>query len=202
MRVNCVVDGDTFWVDGEKIRIADLNAPEISSPKCASEARLGARATDALIVQLNAGPFALEAIDRDEDRYGRKLPKHAHGTVHLPKPTLSAKQITTAVMELCDRILNPDLSVRRINVTANRIVEERTLTKAPVADQLDLFADSERLSREKEATEQEQQRERKRQEALLSIKKKYGKNAILKASDLQEGATAIARNGQIGGHKA
>ena len=105
-------------------------------------------------------------------------------------------------MELCDRILNPDLSVRRINVTANRIVEERTLTKAPVADQLDLFADSERLSREKEAAEQEQQRERKRQEALLSIKKKYGKNAILKASDLQEGATAIARNGQIGGHKA
>lgn len=79
VRVNCVVDGDTFWVDGEKIRIADLNAPEISSPKCASEARLGARATDALIVQLNAGPFALEAIDRDEDRYGRKLRRVTRG---------------------------------------------------------------------------------------------------------------------------
>ena len=153
------------------------------------------------IENLSHGPQAYHG-ETTTDRYGRKLLKHAHGTVHLPKPTLSAKQITTAVMELCDRILNPDLSVRRINVTANRIVEERTLTKAPVADQLDLFADSERLSREKEATEQEQQRERKRQEALLSIKKKYGKNAILKASDLQEGATAIARNGQIGGHKA
>lgn len=79
VRVNCVVDGDTFWMDGEKIRIADLNAPEISSPRCASEARLGARATDALIVQLNAGPFALEPIDRDEDRYGRKLRRVTRG---------------------------------------------------------------------------------------------------------------------------
>jgi len=79
VRVNCVVDGDTFWMDGEKIRIADLNAPEVSSPKCASEARAGARATDALIVQLNAGPFALERIDRDEDRYGRKLRRVTRG---------------------------------------------------------------------------------------------------------------------------
>jgi micrococcal nuclease len=79
VRVNCVVDGDTFWMDGEKIRIADLNAPEVSSPRCASEARLGARATDALIVQLNAGPFALERIDRDEDRYGRKLRRVTRG---------------------------------------------------------------------------------------------------------------------------
>lgn len=73
VRTHCVVDGDTFWMGGEKIRIADLNAPEVSSPRCAAEARLGARATDALIVQLNAGPFALAEIDRDEDRYGRKL---------------------------------------------------------------------------------------------------------------------------------
>ena len=79
VRVNCVVDGDTFWMDGEKIRIADLNAPEVSSPKCASEARLGARATDALIVQLNAGPFTLETIDREEDRYGRKLRRVTRG---------------------------------------------------------------------------------------------------------------------------
>lgn len=79
VRVHCVVDGDTFWMGGKKIRIADLNAPEVSSPRCASEARLGARATDALIVQLNAGPFALEAIDRDEDRYGRKLRRVTRG---------------------------------------------------------------------------------------------------------------------------
>ncbi len=79
VRVHCVVDGDTFWLDGEKIRIADLNAPEVSSPKCASEARLGARATDALIVQLNAGPFTLERTPRDEDRYGRKLRRVTRG---------------------------------------------------------------------------------------------------------------------------
>jgi micrococcal nuclease len=90
VRVNCVVDGDTFWMDGEKIRIADLNAPEVSSPKCASEARLGARATDALIVQLNAGPFALEAIDRDEDRYGRKLRRVTRGGESVGEAMVSA----------------------------------------------------------------------------------------------------------------
>lgn len=79
VRVNCVVDGDTFWAGGEKIRIADLNAPEISSPSCAAEARLGARATDMLIAQLNAGPFTLEPADRDEDRYGRKLRRVTRG---------------------------------------------------------------------------------------------------------------------------
>lgn len=90
VRVNCVVDGDTFWMDGEKIRIADLNAPEVSSPKCASEARLGARATDALIVQLNAGPFALERIDRDEDRYGRKLRRVTRGGESVGEAMVSA----------------------------------------------------------------------------------------------------------------
>lgn len=90
VRVNCVVDGDTFWLDGQKIRIADLNAPEVSSPKCASEARLGARATDALIVQLNAGPFALESIDRDEDRYGRKLRRVTRGGESVGDAMVSA----------------------------------------------------------------------------------------------------------------
>ncbi len=90
VRVNCVVDGDTFWLDGEKIRIADLNAPEISSPRCASEARLGARATEALIVQLNAGPFALESIDRDEDRYGRKLRRVTRGGESVGDAMVSA----------------------------------------------------------------------------------------------------------------
>lgn len=90
VRVNCVVDGDTFWMDGEKIRIADLNAPEVSRPRCAAEARLGARATDALIVQLNAGPFALEAIDRDEDRYGRKLRRVTRGGDSVGEAMVSA----------------------------------------------------------------------------------------------------------------
>lgn len=90
VRVHCVVDGDTFWMDGEKIRIADLNAPEVSSPRCASEARLGARATEALIAQLNAGPFALEPIDRDEDRYGRKLRRVMRGGESVGDAMVSA----------------------------------------------------------------------------------------------------------------
>lgn len=73
VRVTCVVDGDTFWLDGTKIRIADINTPEVSSPQCAQEAALGRRATERLTQLLNAGPFTLARIDRDEDRYGRKL---------------------------------------------------------------------------------------------------------------------------------
>lgn len=72
-RTNCVIDGDTFWYRGEKIRIADINTPEVSSPECASEATLGAAATERLHALLNAGPFTLEPIDRDRDRYGRLL---------------------------------------------------------------------------------------------------------------------------------
>lgn len=73
LRINCVVDGDTFWLAGEKIRIADINTPEVSRPECPREAALGARATDRLQVLLNEGPFSLEAADRDRDRYGRLL---------------------------------------------------------------------------------------------------------------------------------
>jgi endonuclease YncB( thermonuclease family) len=71
--VNCVVDGDTFWMDGQKIRVADIDAPETHPPRCAYEAQLGRRATDRLQELLNDGPIALEAVDRDEDVYGRKL---------------------------------------------------------------------------------------------------------------------------------
>ena len=72
-RYTCVVDGDTFWLEGEKIRIADINTPEVGSPECAREAQLGAQATGRLIALLNSGGFSLETIDRDEDQYGRKL---------------------------------------------------------------------------------------------------------------------------------
>jgi endonuclease YncB( thermonuclease family) len=72
-RVSCVVDGDTFWYRGEKIRIADINTPEVSEPHCPAEARLGERATRRLVALLNQGPFTLERADRDTDRYGRLL---------------------------------------------------------------------------------------------------------------------------------
>ncbi|ODT64994.1 MAG: hypothetical protein ABS75_33290 [Pelagibacterium sp. SCN 63-23] len=73
VRVTCVVDGDTFWLDGTKIRIADINTPEIGQPQCAAEAKLGRQATQRLAQLLSAGPFILKRVDRDEDQYGRKL---------------------------------------------------------------------------------------------------------------------------------
>ncbi len=136
------------------------------------------------------------------DPYGRKIPKHAHGTANLARPTSSTKLIISAVMELFDRIIDPNLLVRRITIGANHIVEESSISKVAAPEQLDLFTDYEALERERKQEEAELEKERHIQQALLDIKKKYGKNAILKGMNLQEGATAKDRNAQIGGHKA
>lgn len=136
------------------------------------------------------------------DHYGRKIPKSAHGTANLDQPMSSSRKITTAVMTLCDEILDPALSVRRITITANHVQTEYTARQAPACSQLDLFAGCSAETDDKEAAQQDLQREKKRQQALLTIQKKYGKNAILKGCDLQDGATAVSRNNQIGGHKA
>ena len=136
------------------------------------------------------------------DHYGREIPKHAHGTHNLGQYTSSAKIITQAVAELFDRVVDPDLLVRRVYLVAAHVVREDTLPQAEMVEQLDLFTDQavEDAKREREAAAL--LRERKRQQAVLSIKKKYGKNAILKGANLVEGATAKDRNGQIGGHRA
>lgn len=137
------------------------------------------------------------------DRYGRHIPKHAHGTINLEKYTSSSKQITNAVSELFDRIVNKNLLVRRMNVTANHVIDEKSLSKQGTkAQQLDLFTDYAALKAKQEQEEKELEREKRMQEAMLSIKKKFGKNAILKGMNLEEGATAKDRNSQIGGHKA
>jgi len=136
------------------------------------------------------------------DRYGRKIPKHAHGTANLKRRTSSTQMIMDAVMELYGRIVNPKLLVRRVTIAANRLVEESAVREEESFEQLDLFTDYEALEREREAEEMRLAKERKLQEAMLSVKKKYGKNAILKGMNLQEGATAMERNRQIGGHKA
>lgn len=136
------------------------------------------------------------------DRYGRKIPKHAHGTANLPDKTSSTTQIVEAVMSLYDRIVDRNLLVRRINVTANHLVEEKAAEAVPVFEQLDLFTNYETLEQERKAEKAQREKERKLQEAMLSVKKKYGKNAMLKGMNLQEGATAMERNSQIGGHKA
>ena len=136
------------------------------------------------------------------DRYGRKVPKHAHGTANLEKKTSSTRLITNAVMDLYDRIVDEHLLVRRITITANKLVDEKSVKQEDEYQQLDLFTDYE-AQRKKQAEEDEKlERERRVQEAMLSIKKKFGKNAVLKGMNLEEGATAKDRNEQIGGHKA
>ena len=136
------------------------------------------------------------------DRYGRSVPKHAHGTANLAGHTSSTKMIVKAVLELYDRIINPKFLVRRITLGANHVVDEESVVKEPVFEQMDLFTDYAALRREQEAEEEERRRERSLQQAMLDIKKKYGKNAILKGTNLLEGATAMERNQQIGGHRA
>ncbi len=134
--------------------------------------------------------------------YGRQVPKHAHGTANLERMTSSSRLITEAVMSLYDRIINPDLLVRRINLTTNNVVEESKASEHNTPIQLDLFTDYEELERKRNEEKAALEKERKMQEAVLSIKKRFGKNAILKGLNYEEGATAKDRNQQIGGHKA
>lgn len=136
------------------------------------------------------------------DRYGRSVPKHAHGTVKLKKQTSSGKVIVDAVLRLYDDIIRKDFLVRRIAIGANHVVDESTVENEPVFEQLDLFTDYAALSKEREAEEAKLRRERSLQQAVLDIKKRYGKNAVLKGMNLLEGATAMERNRQIGGHRA
>lgn len=137
------------------------------------------------------------------DHYGRKIPKHAHGTANLDRQTSSTKLIMDAVMELYDRIVNPDLLVRRINLTACKVVDESEAKQYSVAgEQMDIFTDYAELERKRTEEKAALQREKNMQKAVLELKKKYGKNIILKGMNLEEDATARERNAQIGGHKA
>lgn len=130
------------------------------------------------------------------DRYGRKVPKHSHGTVNIDHKTSSCKVITEHIMSLYKKIVNDKLLVRRINITANNVVNENTM-KEDKYEQIDLFIDYNELNRKRK----KEQNEKEIQKAILDIKGKYGKNAILKGMNLQKDATTIERNSQIGGHK-
>ena len=136
------------------------------------------------------------------DYYGRKIPKHAHGTTNLKEHCSSTKLITEAVLKLYDEIVNKNLLIRRINIAANHVINEKDVVKKDDYEQLDLFTDYEEQAKKKETEEKQLQREKQMQKAMLEIKKKYGKNAILKGTNLTEGATTIERNEMIGGHKA
>ena len=136
------------------------------------------------------------------DHYGRKIPKHAHGSVNLPRLNSSTTIITGAVMELFDRIVDPNLLVRRVNIVAGRVLPRGAEQQEEEMIQMDLFSDMDAIQCRREEEDAALERERRRQQAVIGIKKKYGKNAIIKGMNLEEGATAMDRNRQIGGHKA
>ena len=137
------------------------------------------------------------------DHYGRRVPKPAHGTVSLKKHSSSTKELLHETLALYDRIVSPTLMVRRITITMGKLIDEDSATKQDEdVVQFDLFSDTEKEAKESEAAEHAEQKEKSLQHAMIAIKNKFGKNAILKAANLKEEARAIARNSEIGGHKA
>ena len=135
------------------------------------------------------------------DRYGRKIPKHAVGTENFPYTSL-ASDLLRAVTALYDRLVDPNLLVRRLSISANKLLDEASVPRGEETEQMDLFTDYAAKEQQAQADEAAHAKERKIQEAMLGIKKKYGKNAILKGMNLEEGATARERNETIGGHQA
>ena len=136
------------------------------------------------------------------DHYGRLAPKPAHGSINLQRPTSSSRIIVDAAMEIYDRIVNKQLLVRRINITTNHVVDESKINARSRPEQLDLFVDYEQAEQQRRDEQESLDKERKMQEAILSIKRKFGKNAILRGTSYEDGATGRERNQQIGGHKA
>ncbi len=138
------------------------------------------------------------------DRYGRKLPKQAHGTANLDRYTSSGRMITEATLRLFDRIMDPKLSARRVNITACNLYDEEHIPAVAEkkSEQLDMFTDYAATETKREEEDRELKKERARQETILELRRQFGKNAVLKGMNFEEGATTKERNGQIGGHKA
>ena len=134
------------------------------------------------------------------DRYGRKIPKHTHGTINLGKYSSSTNEIIRAALELYDRIMDKNLLARRLSITANHLIAEADILKQDTVEQLDLFTDYAEQEKQRKQEAAALDREKKVQKAMLDIKKRFGKNAILKGTNLEEGATARERNRTIGGH--
>ena len=135
--------------------------------------------------------------------YGKPVPKHAHGTSSFDKPTSSSRMIMDAAAALFDRLVNSDLLIRRLSLCVNHVVLESTIAAQPEQpQQLDLFTDYEALEKRRQEEQSKLDKERRMQEVQLKIKKRFGKNAILRGLNYEEGATAKERNAQIGGHKA
>lgn len=169
--------------------------------------------TDQLVLTIG---YDAESLTRPEIRakyngpitinhYGKPVPKYAHGTFNFKKPTSSSRLIMDGAAELFDRHVNPDLLIRRLNLTTNHVKDEATVNAQVSAvkyEQLDLFTDYEALDKQRKEEKARLEKERRMQEAQLKIKQRFGKNAILRGLNFKEGATAKERNKQIGGHKA
>ena len=163
--------------------------------------------TDQMVLTINYDRMSLEDDGKGsrykgevkEDFYGRKVPRHAHGTANLNRQTSSSRMLTEAVMQLYERITDPDLLIRRVTIAACRVVpEEEAGSREP--QQLDMFTDPEALRKEQEEEDRKLEQEKSIQKAMLQIRKQFGKNAVFKGTDLLEGATGLDRNRQIGGH--
>lgn len=135
------------------------------------------------------------------DHYGRSIPKHAHGTINIDHKTSSSKIITQNLLILFDRIINKKLLVRRINVVASNVINEDLVKDKTEYHQMDLFSDYNSRAKKVAQTRLDEKDENRLQHVLLDIKSKYGKNAILKGMNLEDGGTTIERNSQIGGHR-
>ena len=159
--------------------------------------------TNQLVLEIGYDTSNLDFYDGEitEDRYGRKIPKHSHGTIRLDKFSSSSKVLREHIIKLFDSIINKDLYVRRVYVIAGNLKSKSSVKEEKVYEQIDLFTDYE--SKEKSDLEEEKSLEEDNnlQEVLLGIKNKYGKNSIVKGMNLEEGGTAIERNGQVGGHR-
>ncbi len=137
------------------------------------------------------------------DPYGREIPKYAHGTENIEAYTSSTRVLTEAMLRLFDRIMDKKLTMRRVSVTACRVLPEGDEgTRNTAGEQYDMFQDVDAVEREREEDKRRQEKERRRQEAIIELRQKFGKNAVLKGMNFEEGATTKERNGQIGGHKA
>ena len=164
--------------------------------------------TDQLVLTVGYDTVNLTEPDRRRnisgavriDRYGRPVPKEAHGTINLNRHTASGKIITEAMMNLFDRCVDPSLLIRRITVVAAHVIHEKDVPAAPL-EQPDLFTDDAAREKEKAAEQAALDKEKRLQQTIIDIKQRMGANAILKGMNLEEGATGKARNEQIGGHR-
>ena len=137
-----------------------------------------------------------------KDHYGRTVPEHAHGTGNIGRWTSSTRRILEVMLEVYARTVDPELLIRRVNVTAPELIPEQEIPEEAEEIQMDLFTDYELLERKKAAEEAADRREKSLQRTTLALQEKYGKNVLLKGTNFEEGATTRIRNGQIGGHKA